>query len=81
MTKPNKKGAQFLGDLDRQYQSAYVQYQAHLEEQERQRLESERQARVEATRKRVIEKARAQGYSVKEITKEGKIQLVLRRSI
>lgn len=81
MTKPYKKVAQFLRDVEQQYQSAYVEYQLHLEEQERQRLEAERQARVEATRKRVIEKAKAQGYSIKEVTKNGKIQLVLRRSI
>lgn len=81
MTKPYKKVSNFLRDVDQQYQSAYVQYQLHLEELERQRLESERQARVEATRKRVIEKAKSQGYSVKEVTKNGKIQLVLRRSI
>lgn len=81
MTKPYKKVKGFLSDVEQQYQSALVQYQAELEEQERQRLEAERKARVEATRKRVIEKARAQGYSVKEITKQGKIQLVLRRSI
>jgi len=81
MTKQYKRVTQFLREVEQQYQSAYVQYQAHLEEQERQRLEAERKARVEATRLRVIEKAKAQGYSVKEVTKDGKIQLVLRRSI
>lgn len=71
----------FLSELGGVYEQQYVLYQERLAEQERQRIEAERQARVEATRLSVIEKARKQGYSVKEVSNNGKIQLVLTRSM
>ncbi len=72
---------QFLAALSEGYDRAYLRHLERLAEKERQRLEEERKARVEATRLKAIERARAQGYSVKETHANGKIQLVLTRSV
>lgn len=79
--KQYKDVGSFLSELGGLYEHEYGLYQERLAEEERQRVERERQARVEATRQSVIEKARQQGYSVKERVQNGKIQLVLTRSV
>lgn len=74
--------ARFLSQLSQAYDAAY---QVHLEliaENERIRLEQERKARVEAIRQQAIDRAKAQGYSVKESkTVTGQVQLVLTRTV
>jgi len=72
---------QFLSKLEIAYKTAYQLHLARLAEAERLRLEQERLARVEAVRANAIAKAKAQGYRVKEQKKNGKIQLVLTRTI
>jgi len=72
---------QFLSQLELAYKAAYQQHLTRLEEAEKQRLEQERLARVEAVRVNAIAKAKAQGYRVKEQKKNGKIQLVLTRTV
>jgi hypothetical protein len=71
----------FLGQLEGAYKGAHQRLLQRLAEEERQRLEQERIARVEATRLKAIERAKAQGYSVKEHRANGKIQLVLTRTV
>ncbi|MGR6837730.1 hypothetical protein ACU5DF_00960 [Aliivibrio wodanis] len=72
---------QFLSQLEITYKTAYKLHLTRLAEAEKQRLEQERLARVEAARVNAIAKAKAQGYRVKEQKKNGKIQLVLTRTI
>lgn len=72
---------QFLRLLETEYKAAYTAKLERIAEAERQRLEQERLARVEAARVEAIEKARAQGYQVKEQRANGKIQLVLTRTV
>lgn len=79
--KRYKPVAQFLSDLSLAYNLAYGQHLERIAEQERIRLEEERKARVEATKQKAIEKAKAQGYSVKETRKGNQIQLVLVRTV
>ena len=75
-----KPVAQFLTELDSAYRQTHQRHIEKLEEQERIRVEQERIERVETTRQKTIEKARAQGYSVKEgCNSKGQIQLVLTR--
>lgn len=71
----------FLSNVEREYLRAYDRRAERLAETERQRLEEERIARVEAIRLQAIERAKAQGYSVKENHVNGKIQLVLTRTV
>ncbi|MGR5407621.1 hypothetical protein [Vibrio sp. PNB22_8_1] len=71
----------FLSELGKEYELAYQCHLAELAEQERIRLENERKQRVEATRQQAIAKARAQGYSVKEVRSNNQIQLVLTRTV
>ena len=72
----------FLGEVGSAYEVAYQGYLARIAEQERIRLEEERKARVEATRQQAIDKAKAQGYAIKETTNsKGQIQLVLTRMV
>ncbi|MFC6670775.1 hypothetical protein [Marinobacterium aestuariivivens] len=71
----------FLAQLEGAYKNAHQRLLQRLAEEERQRLEQERVARVEATRLKAIERAKAQGYSVKEHRANGKIQLVLTRTV
>lgn len=76
------KVSQFLSALNTQYDIAYQQYLEEIAEQERIRLEQERKARIEATKLSTIEKAKSQGYSVKEsLNNKGQIQLVLTRTV
>lgn len=72
---------QFLSQLELAYKAAYQQHLTRLEEAEKQRLEQERLARIEVVRVNAITKAKAQGYRVKEQKKNGKIQLVLTRTV
>lgn len=71
----------FLADVESEYLQAYDRRAERLAEAERQRIEQERIARVEATRLQAIERAKAQGYAVKENRVNGKIQLVLTRTV
>lgn len=73
--------SQFLNELNIAYQDCYKAHLDNIAELERQRIEQERIDRVAATRQQAIEKAKAQGYSVKEKHIRGKIQLVLTRSV
>jgi hypothetical protein len=73
--------AEFLGDVEIAYSSARERLLGRLAEEERQKMEQERVARVEATRQQVLERAKAQGYSVREHREAGKIQLVLTRTV
>lgn len=74
--------SRFLSELSLAYDTSYTQHLESLAEQERIRIEDERKARVEATRMQAIEKAKSQGYSVKESrTSLGQIQLVLTRTV
>lgn len=76
-----KKVGDFLQRVGEAYQKAYQEHLDILAEQERNRLEQERKARIEAIRKEAIAKAKAQGYSVKEIRKGQQVQLVLTRTV
>ncbi|WP_275862469.1 hypothetical protein [Vibrio sp. CAU 1672] len=80
-SKGYKKVGDFLQLVGNAYQKAYQEHLEILAEQERIRLQEERKARVEATRMAAIEKAKAQGYSVKEVRKGQQIQLVLTRTV
>ncbi len=72
----------FLSLLSKEYDIVYQEYLQELAEQERLRLEEQRKTRVEATRLQAIEKAKSQGYSVKETHNiKGQIQLVLTRMV
>ena len=73
--------AEFLGQVESAYNSARERLLERLAEEERQKMEQERVARVEATRQQVLERAKAQGYSVREHREAGKIQLVLTRTV
>jgi len=73
--------SRFLSELNVAYQGCYLVHLDNIAELERQRIEQERIDRVEATRQQAIAKAKAQGYSVKEKHIQGKIQLVLTRSV
>lgn len=79
--KGYKPVVQFLSDLSHAYNFAYEQHLERVAEQERIRLEEERKAQVEMTKQKAIEKAKAQGYSVKETRKGNQIQLVLVRTV
>lgn len=79
--KGYKPVTQFLSELSLAYNLAYEQHLEKVAEQERIHLEEERKARVEATKRKAIEKAKAQGYTVKETRKGNQIQLVLVRTV
>lgn len=80
-SKQYRKVGAFLQQVGQAYEIAYQQHIELLAEQERTRLEEERKKRVEATRQQAINKAKSQGYSVKEIRTDGQIQLVLTRTV
>ena len=71
----------FLNALEESYNRLWNEQLSRLEaerlEAERQRLEQERIAYVQSQKQRIIEKAQAKGYTVKEVKKANKIQLVL----
>lgn len=73
---------QFLSELNLAYGTAYQQHLDLLAEQERMCLEEDRKARVEKMRQQAIDKAKSQGYAIKESrTVQGQIQLVLTRTV
>lgn len=73
---------EFLTSLAKEYAIIYPAYLQELEEKEQRILEEQRRARVEATRLQAIEKAKSQGYSIKETrNSKGQIQLVLTRMV
>ena len=76
-----QKVGTFLQNLGVLYQQAYTKHLEILAEEERLRIEKERKERVEETRQQAIEKAKAQGYQIKEQRANGKIQLVLTRTV
>jgi hypothetical protein len=81
LAKGYTKVSQFLNHLESEYKKSYQRKLERVAEEERQRLERERLALIEVRRKSAIEKAEAQGYRVKEQRKNGKIQLVLTRTV
>ncbi|PVZ68915.1 hypothetical protein [Pelagibaculum spongiae] len=81
MTKGYVRVSQFLTATETEYRNAFQRKLAHIAEEDRQRLERERLTRVEAARNKAIEKAKSQGYRVKEQRNNGKIQLVLTRTV
>lgn len=66
--------ADFIRIVEKEYNTIY---QTKLEEAERLRLEQERLAFIEKQRATIIERAKEQGYSIKEEKVKGKIKLVL----
>lgn len=72
---------EFLALVNTQYQMEYSKKLERVAQEERDRLERERLERVELTTARTIEKARSQGYSVTETRKNGKVKLVLTRTV
>lgn len=79
-----KSVSEFLKSVENEYQSLY---QKKLEEAERlrleeeiKRLEQERLAFIEKQKSTIIERAKEQGYSIKEENVKGKIKLVLVRN-
>ncbi len=73
-----KQVTEFLKILDVKYREKFAE---HMEELERQRLEEERKRYIEDQRCRIIESAKARGYSIKETKRDGKIQIILVRTI
>lgn len=75
------KVKEFLASVNTQYQIEYSKKLERIAQVERDRLERERLERVELTTARAIEKARSQGYNVTETRKNGKVKLVLTRTV
>lgn len=79
----DKNQANFIRKVEKEYN---VSYQIKLEEierlcleEEKRRLEKERQEFVKKQRTTILDRAKAQGYSVKEKQVNGKIKLILTR--
>jgi len=70
----------FLSAVEKSYHQAYERLQQRLAEEERRRLEEERKRFVEQQKQTVIQRAKKQGYNIKEIRKGHKIQLQLVRT-
>ncbi len=70
----------FLGAVEKAYHQAYERLQQRLAEEERRLLEEERKRFVEQQKQVVIQRAKKQGYNIKEIRKGNKIQLQLVRT-
>ncbi len=79
--KSYTKVKQFLSNLDVQYKEAHKLKLERIEQEERERLEQERLDRVELARSRAVEKAISQGYQVDQKRINGKIKLVLTRTV
>lgn len=79
-----KSVSEFLQSLEKQYNAIYQRKLEELErlrqEEERKRLEEERLAFIEKQRQTVIERAKAQGYSIKEEKIKGKVKVILTRN-
>ncbi|MEI8202840.1 MAG: hypothetical protein WCH34_07505 [Bacteroidota bacterium] len=76
--------AQFLQEVEKEYNFLFDKKMEELEEQrqeeERIRIEKERKAFVEQQKENIIAKAKEKGYSVKEENVKGKIKLILVRN-
>ena len=70
----------FLGAVEKVYHQAYERLQQRMAAEERRRLEEERKRFVEQQKQAVIQRAKEQGYNIKEIRKGNKIQLQLVRT-
>ncbi|MFK4784809.1 hypothetical protein [Fusobacterium sp. MFO224] len=55
-------------------------YKRITKEIEAEKIKEEKRSYIEAQRKKILERAKKQGYSIKETQKNGKIQLVLLRT-
>lgn len=79
-----KSVSEFLKSVEKDYNSLYQKKLEELErlrlEEEKIRLEQERLAFVEKQKATIIERAKEQGYSIKEENVKGKIKLVLVRN-
>jgi hypothetical protein len=80
----DKNQADFIRLIEKEYK---IIYQNKLEEierlhllEEKKRLEQERIAFIENQKSKIIERAKEQGYSIKEENLKGKIKLVLIRN-
>ncbi len=79
-----KSVSEFLKSVENEYQSLYQKKLEEIElkrlEEEKIRLEKERIEFVEKQKTTIIERAKEQGYSIKEENVKGKIKLVLVRN-
>jgi hypothetical protein len=77
----DKNQAEFIRTIEKHYNEIYQNKLAELErlrlEEEKKRLEQERLAFIEKQRASIVERAKEQGYSIKEENVKGKIKLVL----
>ncbi|MCZ2355108.1 MAG: hypothetical protein LC115_00225 [Bacteroidia bacterium] len=80
----DRNQADFIRTVEKQYNVIYQNKLKETErlrlEEERKRLEQERLAFIDKQRTTIIERAKEQGYSVKEENIKGKIKLVLVRN-
>jgi hypothetical protein len=80
----DKSQADFIRLVEKQYNVAYQNKLEEIErlrlEDERMRLEQERIAFIDKQKSTIIERAKEQGYSIKEEKVKGKIKLVLVRN-
>ncbi|UGV41776.1 hypothetical protein J7W08_05745 [Methanococcoides orientis] len=70
----------FLEAVEVGYKGAYTRMLERLAEEERLREEERRKQYVESVRNETIERAKSQGYIVKETRQDNKIKLVLSRT-
>ncbi len=80
----DKNQADFIRLVDKQYNMIYqnklVEAERSRLEEEKKRLEQERLAFIDKQKTTIIERAKEQGYSIKEENVKGKIKLVLVRN-
>lgn len=80
----DKSQADFIRVVEKQYNEIYQKKLEDAErlrlEEEKKRLEQERLAFIEKQKSTIIERAKEQGYSIKEENVKGKIKLVLVRN-
>jgi len=79
-----KSVSEFLKSVEKEYQSLYQKKLEELElhrlEEEKIRLEQERLAFIDKQKTTIIERAKEQGYSIREENIKGKIKLVFVRN-
>jgi hypothetical protein len=80
----DRNQADFIRTVEKQYKIIYQNKLEEIErlrlEEERKRLEQERLAFIDKQKTTIIERAKEQGYSIKEENVKGKIKLVLVRN-
>jgi hypothetical protein len=80
----DRNQADFIRVVEKQYNSIYQNKLEEFDrlrlEEEKKRLEQERLAFIEKQKSTIIERAKEQGYSIKEENIKGKIKLVLVRN-